>query len=86
MLCVAGPLVGSSAGPLVRWSALNEAQAEPKGVLNPDNLLNPTCTHPNEVKAITGKVIDMAKGDAVEVEFSSGERAATRFPHAQHPR
>jgi predicted Zn-dependent protease len=35
-----------------------------------------------EVKAITDKVIDMAKADAVEVEFSGGERSATRFANS----
>ena len=35
-----------------------------------------------EVKAITDKVIDMAKGDAVEVEFTGGERSATRFANS----
>ena len=35
-----------------------------------------------EVKAITDKVIDMAKADAVEVDFSGGERSATRFANS----
>jgi predicted Zn-dependent protease len=35
-----------------------------------------------EVKAITDRVIDMAKVDAVEVEFSGGERSATRFANS----
>jgi predicted Zn-dependent protease len=35
-----------------------------------------------EVKAITDKVIDMAKADAVEVEFTGGERSATRFANS----
>jgi len=35
-----------------------------------------------EVKAITDKVIDMATADAVEVEFSGGERSATRFANS----
>src|ERR671911_599919 len=35
-----------------------------------------------EVKAITDKVIDMAKADAVEVEFNGGERSATRFANS----
>jgi predicted Zn-dependent protease len=35
-----------------------------------------------EVKAITDKVINMAKADAVEVEFSGGERSATRFANS----
>jgi predicted Zn-dependent protease len=35
-----------------------------------------------EVKAITDKVIGMAKADAVEVEFSGGERSATRFANS----
>jgi predicted Zn-dependent protease len=35
-----------------------------------------------EVKTITDKVIDMAKADAVEVEFSGGERSATRFANS----
>jgi predicted Zn-dependent protease len=35
-----------------------------------------------EVKAITDKVIDMAKADEVEVEFSGGERSATRFANS----
>src|SRR6185503_3141314 len=35
-----------------------------------------------EVRAITSKVIDMAKADAVEVEFNGGERSATRFANS----
>src|SRR5918992_1698621 len=35
-----------------------------------------------EVKAITDKVLDMAKAEAVEVEFSGGERSATRFANS----
>ena len=35
-----------------------------------------------EVKAITDKVIDMAKADAIEVEFNGGERSATRFSNS----
>jgi predicted Zn-dependent protease len=34
------------------------------------------------VKAITDKVLDMAKADAVEVEFSGGERSATRYANS----
>src|SRR4029453_9686009 len=37
----------------------------------------------DEVKAITDKVIDMAKADAVEVEFNGGERSATRFANSK---
>jgi len=36
----------------------------------------------DEVKAITDKVINMAKSDAVEVEFTGGERSATRFANS----
>ena len=36
----------------------------------------------DDVKAITDKVIDMAKADGVEVEFSGGERSATRFANS----
>jgi predicted Zn-dependent protease len=35
-----------------------------------------------EVKAITDKVINMAKADAIEVDFSGGERSATRFANS----
>ena len=35
-----------------------------------------------EVKAITDKVLNLAKADAVEVEFSGGERAATRYANS----
>jgi predicted Zn-dependent protease len=35
-----------------------------------------------EVKAITDKVMNMAKADAVEVEFSGGERSATRYANS----
>src|SRR5919197_2341406 len=35
-----------------------------------------------EVKAITDKVLDMAKADAVEVAFSGGERSATRYANS----
>ena len=36
----------------------------------------------DEVKAITDKVMNMAKADAVEVEFSGGERSATRYANS----
>jgi predicted Zn-dependent protease len=36
----------------------------------------------DEVKQITDKVIDMAKADAVEVDFNGGERSATRFANS----
>jgi predicted Zn-dependent protease len=36
----------------------------------------------DEVRAITDKVLNMAKADAVEVEFSGGERSATRFANS----
>src|ERR671911_3143425 len=36
----------------------------------------------NEVKALTDKILDMAKADAVEVEFNGGERSATRFANS----
>jgi predicted Zn-dependent protease len=35
-----------------------------------------------EVKAITDKVLNMANADAAEVEFSGGERSATRFANS----
>lgn len=35
-----------------------------------------------QVKTITDKVLNMAKADAVEVEFSGGERAATRYANS----
>jgi predicted Zn-dependent protease len=35
-----------------------------------------------EVKAITDKVMNMAKAEAIEVEFSGGERSATRFANS----
>ena len=35
-----------------------------------------------EVKAITDKVLNMAKADAVEVDFTGGERSATRFANS----
>ncbi len=35
-----------------------------------------------EVKAITDKVMNMVKADAVEVEFTGGERSATRFANS----
>jgi len=37
---------------------------------------------PDEVKAISDKLINMAKSDAVEVDFSGGERSATRFANS----
>jgi predicted Zn-dependent protease len=36
----------------------------------------------DEVKAITDKVMNMAKADAVEVDFTGGERSATRFANS----
>ena len=35
-----------------------------------------------EVKALTDKILNMAKADAVEVNFSGGERSATRFANS----
>jgi len=35
-----------------------------------------------EVKALTDKVLNMAKADAVEVEFNGGERAGTRWANS----
>src|SRR5215831_16038245 len=35
-----------------------------------------------EVKALTDKVLNMAKADAVEVEFTGGERAGTRWANS----
>jgi predicted Zn-dependent protease len=35
-----------------------------------------------EVKAITDKVMNMTKADGIEVEFSGGERSATRFANS----
>src|SRR6478752_1760772 len=35
-----------------------------------------------EVKAVTDKVLNMAKADAVEVEFAGGERSATRYANS----
>src|SRR5258707_13822301 len=35
-----------------------------------------------EVKAITDKVLNMAKADAVEVRFAGGERSATRYANS----
>jgi predicted Zn-dependent protease len=35
-----------------------------------------------DVKAISDKLINMARADAVEVEFSGGERSATRFANS----
>ena len=35
-----------------------------------------------DVKAITDKVMNMAKADAVEVDFTGGERSATRFANS----
>jgi len=35
-----------------------------------------------QVKAITDKVLNMAKADAVEVSFSGGERSATRYANS----
>jgi predicted Zn-dependent protease len=36
----------------------------------------------DEVKAITDKVLNMAKADAVEVRFAGGERSATRYANS----
>jgi predicted Zn-dependent protease len=36
----------------------------------------------DEVKALTDKVLNMAKADAVEVDFSGGERAGTRWANS----
>src|SRR5690606_8575446 len=36
----------------------------------------------DEVKAITDRILNMASADAVEVEFSGGERSATRYANS----
>ena len=36
----------------------------------------------DEVKAVTDKILDMAKADGVEVAFSGGERSATRYANS----
>src|SRR3954462_5810087 len=36
----------------------------------------------DDVKALTDKVLNMAKADAAEVDFSGGERSATRFANS----
>jgi predicted Zn-dependent protease len=36
----------------------------------------------DEVRALSDKIIDMAKADAVEVDFTGGERSATRFANS----
>ncbi len=36
----------------------------------------------DEVKAVTDKVLNMAKADAAEVDFTGGERSATRFANS----
>lgn len=36
----------------------------------------------DEIKAITDKVLNMCKADAVEVDFSGGERSATRYANS----
>ena len=36
----------------------------------------------DEVKAITDKVLNLCKADAVEVNFSGGERSATRYANS----
>ena len=36
----------------------------------------------DEIKALTDKVLNMAKADAVEVNFDGGERSATRWANS----
>src|SRR5262249_56348766 len=36
----------------------------------------------DEIKALTDKVLDMTKGEAVEVSFDGGERSATRWANS----
>src|SRR5438093_729991 len=36
----------------------------------------------DEIKTLTDKVLNMAKGDAVEVSFDGGERSATRWANS----
>jgi len=36
----------------------------------------------DEMKALTDKVLNMAKADAVELEFTSGERSGTRWANS----
>ena len=35
-----------------------------------------------DVKAVTDKILNMAKADGVEIEFSGGERSATRYANS----
>jgi hypothetical protein len=35
-----------------------------------------------QVKQITDKILNMCKADAVEVDFSGGERSATRYANS----
>ena len=36
----------------------------------------------DEIKALTDKVLNMAKADAVEVDFNGGERSGTRWANS----
>ena len=36
----------------------------------------------DDVKAVTDRILNMAKADAVEVEFAGGERSATRYANS----
>ena len=36
----------------------------------------------DEIKALTDKVLNMTKADAVEVSFDGGERSATRWANS----
>src|SRR5438067_13671340 len=36
----------------------------------------------DEIKALTDKVLNMAKADAVEVDFTGGERSGTRWANS----
>src|SRR5262247_3956810 len=36
----------------------------------------------DEIKTLTGKVLDMTRADAVEVNFEGGERSATRWANS----
>src|SRR5260370_30285418 len=47
-----------------------------------DRLTEPIMYSRDEIKALTDKVLNMAKADAVEVTFDGGERSATRWANS----
>ncbi len=70
-------------------SAVDSQSTDRSAIRNPQSAMwypsSPMYSR-DEVKAITDKVMNMAKADAVEVDFTGGERSATTVRQLEHHR